>query len=437
MTVSVEHDQSRPILRSTGVVLVAVGVLALAGTFSVAPERAAASPSTGTHWGIVSSIPVDNIGTIAINESTNTVYSADFVPQSGTTPDISKLIVIDGATNTKSGEVDNLGLAPANGTIAINESTDTLYVPNFGSSSISVIDGATNTITNTITRTNSMPWGAVADQATNTVYVTDGNDNLWLPQGQIYVVDGATNAITSAVPIDNTAESPAIDPAENEIFVPMQANNYILVLNTQTNSVVTGIYASGLAEPSAIAIDPVLHRAYVTNDGTNSVSIIDTATNAGIGSPIPLPTGTGLLRDIAVDPINHLVYVAGTTAANGPGEVWVLNGTTGAIVDSVSIPGEGADNIAFNPQTQTMYVGSFGGNSSLIDVLKQIPDPPTPPTPPAPTPSASAVPAAELADTGQDVAIVPAILGVAILAAGGVLLAVANSRTRRRRRAHR
>ncbi len=414
--------------RAVGVALVALGVLAIAGAFSLVPARASAATSTGTHWGIVTSIPVDNTGTIAINETTNTVYAGDFVPQNGQTPDISKLIVINGTTNAKTGEIGPLGLAPANGSIAINETTNTLYVPNYGSSSISVIDGATNAVTDTISRANSMPWGAVSDPATNTTYVTDGNDNDWLPQGQVYVVDGSSNTISSAVPIDNTAESPALDPGENEIFVPMQANNYVLVMSTQTNSVVTSIYAPGLDEPSAIAIDPVLHRAYVTNDEGNSVSIIDTATNTGIGSPIPLPAGSGLVRDIAVDPTNHLVYVAGSSGSHGPGEVWVLNGETGAIVDSITIPGELAGYIAFNPLTQTMYVGSTEATSSVIDVLQQVPNPPTPPAPPAPAPATGAVPAAELAATGSSVSLVPLMGGAALILAG-IALQVVRRRT--------
>ena len=40
-----------------------------------------------------------------------------------------------------------------------------------------------------------------------------------------------------------------------------------------------------------MGVDPTVHRAYVTNHFSNSVTVIDTTTNTVVGTPIPVGTG--------------------------------------------------------------------------------------------------------------------------------------------------
>lgn len=59
--------------------------------------------------------------------------------------------------------------------------------------------------------------------------------------------------------------------------------------------------------PAAVAVDPVAQRAYVTNYGSSSLSIVDTVSNAVVGTksfPFSAPRGA-----LAVDPARHRVYV--------------------------------------------------------------------------------------------------------------------------------
>ena len=56
--------------------------------------------------------------------------------------------VIDGATNTVTATV-TVGADPDG--VAVDGTTDTIYVTNYGSGTVSVIDGATNTVTATVT----------------------------------------------------------------------------------------------------------------------------------------------------------------------------------------------------------------------------------------------------------------------------------------------
>ena len=50
-------------------------------------------------------------------------------------------------------------------------------------------------------------------------------------------------------------------------------------------------------DPIAVGVDPTVHRAYVANQGSNNVTVIDTTTNPVVGAPIPVgsqPAGVGI-----------------------------------------------------------------------------------------------------------------------------------------------
>ena len=64
--------------------------------------------------------------------------------------------------------------------VAVNATTNTVYVTNTGGDTVSVISGATNTVTNTvILPAGSNPAGVAVNATTNTVYVTNnGGDTV-------------------------------------------------------------------------------------------------------------------------------------------------------------------------------------------------------------------------------------------------------------------
>ena len=100
---------------------------------------------------------------------------------------------------------------------------------------------------------------------------------------------------------------------------------------------------------------------YVTNDGSNTVSVINTATNAvdatitGVGSN---PYG------IAFDSTNNRMYVAD----NGGVKVSVINTATNAVVDTISLGSKPYD-IAFDSTNNRMYVtNNAWAKVSVIDV---------------------------------------------------------------------
>jgi YVTN family beta-propeller protein len=81
--------------------------------------------------------------------------------------------VIDGATNTVA---TTIAVAPGPRSVSVDAAFDTVFVVNQDASAVSVIDGATNTVTTTIA-VGTFPFGVAVNEATHVVYVTSTSDN--------------------------------------------------------------------------------------------------------------------------------------------------------------------------------------------------------------------------------------------------------------------
>ena len=99
--------------------------------------------------------------------------------------------VIDAATSTVTATIP-VGSSPAG--VAVDPTTDTVYVTNYVGGTVSVIDAATSTVTATIP-VGSYPYGVAVDPSTHTVYVTNFGD------GTVSVIDAATSAVTATIPV--------------------------------------------------------------------------------------------------------------------------------------------------------------------------------------------------------------------------------------------
>jgi YVTN family beta-propeller protein len=107
--------------------------------------------------------------------------------------------------------------------VAVNPVTNRIYVANFDSGNVTVIDGATNVVTATL----AAGGGALAiNPVTNKIYLAS-NSGI----GNVVIIDGATNTST-AVP----AGSPiplAVDVATNRVYVANNSGNDVTVLTEE------------------------------------------------------------------------------------------------------------------------------------------------------------------------------------------------------------
>ncbi len=140
----------------------------------------------------------------------------------------------------------------------------------------------------------------------------------------------------------------------------IQVADTLVMLN---NTLIPGNFVStnGL-EPEAVAFDSWNGYLYVTDSGSDNVSIVDGATNRFIGN-IPVAS---LPDAIAFDSANGELYAACWVS----GTVSVINGTRNRVIASITV-GYWSAAVAFDPANGDVYVGnSLDGNVSVIDGAK-------------------------------------------------------------------
>ncbi len=169
----------------------------------------------------------------------------------------------------------SVGTKPAG--VAVNTTTNKLYVANTGSNDISVIDGASNSVVATITDPNAvLPVAVAVNPTTNTIYVANSQSN------NVTVIDSATDSVTATIPVGTAPSGVDVDSQTNFIYVANAGNaqsgnpGNIIVINGKTNAMQT-LTDSNAKNPVAVAVNPTTNKIYVANSGSNNVTVIDGA----------------------------------------------------------------------------------------------------------------------------------------------------------------
>ena len=370
-------------------------------------------------------------GVMAVNPKTGTLYVPIVCPTTDCSAAGSAVDVINSA---KCNAVDvsgchvvaqaEVGFSPQ--AIAIDQATDTIYVPD-SNGTTAVLNGARCNATVTSgcgdTPTATIDVGgaaAVFDSATRTLYVAD-------PEGGIHVIDAATcNAVVTTgcrqaaglIPDNNGPEAVDIDIATDTLYAVNTewgsgfADVFDAVQNPgdgdatgeasgmSTVSVIDGATCNGTdgsgcgrAHPEIpvgsggiwVAVDQATGGVYVTNDNDGTVSVIDGArcsavTTSGCAKT-PLTVRTGAWpAGIAVDDTLHTVFslnanddtlsAINTRTCNGATVSGCPEIARAAQAEPNSGPGFSAypQSLALDTSTNTAYVASPGA-STVLDVL--------------------------------------------------------------------
>ena len=308
-----------------------------------APPVQAQSVAAATTLAVITTITVgSNPDGVAVNDADDTVYVTNF--GSG---DVS---VINGRTGTVAGTI-TVGSNPIG--VAVDQVDDTVYVTNRTSGTVSVINGRSLDDSGTIT-VGSNPIGVAVNDGDDTVYVTN------FSSGDVSVINGRTRTVDDTITVGDNPVGVAVDEGDDTVYVTNFSSNTVWVINGRTRTVDDTITVG--TRPYGVAVDQGDDTVYVTNEGSNNVSVINgrTRTVAGTITVGSSPNG------VAVDDSGTnagLVYVAnqGGNTVSVIGRVTPLLGSASGPAGSTATVTLDVPQVDYDVDGSTVTSVSFGG----------------------------------------------------------------------------
>ncbi len=327
----------------------------------------------------IATVPVQNGNYyLAANGATNMIY---VVNTCGTDPSCSGTVpgtvsVINGATNTVAATV-TVGVFPE--FLLVNSVTNKIYVTNRNSNSISVINGATNTVTKTIS-VGANPTIADVNVITNKIYVVNNGNGTGTTMS---VIDGNTDTVTDTVTVGNYPVAVAVNSVTNMIYVVNYCGNQfgcnatpgkgtVSVVNGANNHV-TNTITVGYG-PLLVFVNSVTNQIWVANScGTTSTCILGNGNDADTAGTVTLIDGvtgdtqtanTGLGQAAGtLNAVANAFYVTNNT----DNTVSLINGSNLQVTTVNLGSGAAPDDVEVNTATNTIFVCDSGTN--MVSVI--------------------------------------------------------------------
>jgi YVTN family beta-propeller protein len=293
--------------------------------------------------------------TFVVGSISNNTFAQDIQLHNGTLYEIIK-------QTSGSEENSQIDVGNTPNSIGINPLTNTLYVANYESDSVSVISTENNTKIKDIPVGNFPLEVVITDRYL--AYVAN------LESDSVSVISTENNTkIGEDIPVGNGPVDIAIDPDSDRVYVANAHSRSVSVISTENNTKIgedipVGEYG-GLGV-TALAIDPVSginlfsYRVYVANDDSSSVSVISGENNTKIKD---IPVGS-YPTDMEIDSWSHIVYVIHPASDS----VSVISQHNDTKIKDIPV-GDGPIAIAAvnHPTSDTVYVANF--DSSSVSVI--------------------------------------------------------------------
>jgi len=242
------------------------------------------------------------------------------------------------------------------------------YVTNQSSDNVQVIDTITGDTVTTIT-TGTAPIGSAISPNGEWVLVTNYGSN------SITVINaaGGTPTFSNTISLGSGSEpiGVAFTPDNTWAYVTNQGNNTVSVIDLTSSphpSLYTTITNSGggqgqFSQPVGVAVTPDGTKAYVTNYGNQTVSVIDTSINGvitGTGYPYSVKTQPA---GVAVTPDGKYAYVA-NEGDNSLSKITVGSNATPARITNSNL--NGPFGLAITPDGTTVYITNNGSGTVSV-----------------------------------------------------------------------
>jgi YVTN family beta-propeller protein len=171
----------------------------------------------------------------------------------------------------------------------------------------------------------------------------------------VFAATAKAQTVTATLTAGGSPFSVAVNPVTNKIYVTNSGSNNVTVIDGATNAnATTTVVAVGL-DPEGVAVNTVTNQIYVANEVGDTVTVIDGATNA----TTTVAVGTGP-RGIAVNTVTNKIYVANVGSNNVTVIDGATNTTTTVAAGTQPVP------VAVDPVTNKIYVANEGGTTVTV-----------------------------------------------------------------------
>jgi YVTN family beta-propeller protein len=275
---------------------------------------------------------------LAVNPSADQLFVADYSSATVT--------VVNTSSDTATGTAP-VGSGPD--ALAYFATTNTVFVGNVGSQNITVRSAATGALVGTA----PLPFGPqqiVGDPAVGFLYVDNTTDVT------IEVLDSATDAVEGSVAGYNGASTIALDPTTDWLYVAESVTNNLTVVAAATNSILASIRLGWT--PEVVAYDSATGAFAYASPDTDLLTFVNATTGAFIQS---FTTGRDP-NSAMYDPVTECVYVTNDVSDS----VTVVNGSTLQYTTTISA-GVHPDAIALVEAYDYLFVANGGGTLTIIN----------------------------------------------------------------------
>jgi YVTN family beta-propeller protein len=275
---------------------------------------------------------------------------------------------------TPAGAQENLGDLPLS--MALSPDGSMLLVSNDGqgTQSLQVVDPATSHVTQTIDypAPASLFYGLAFSPDGTTAYAAGGGDE------EIHVYRVSGGSLTETTPISVPATSGGVNMFPAGIAVTGDGSHIVVADHLADEAGVVALGTGAVSSvavghaPESVVVDPTSSKAYITNQGADTVSVLDISDSAP-AVVATIDVGTHPNAEV-LSPSGQYLYVA-----NGDSDqVSVVSTTTDSVVSTISLAaydganvGTNPTGLALSPDGRQLYVVDSGNNDiDIVDVAQ-------------------------------------------------------------------
>jgi large repetitive protein len=223
------------------------------------------------------------IGNLAITPDGDTLYAVESITPSWLEGSVA---IFTNASSTNAAYLETIqGLGEEPGGIAVNPAGTQVYITNYGSASISVIDTAKNTLVPYQLQAGNGPSGLAFTPNGKYVYVANFLDNT------VVVIDTVTQLLVgSPITVGTSPQSVVVNPKGTTVYVGNQ-DGTVSVIDTATRKVTATINTNSANNHAYVgmAITPKGEYLYVDAQSSLQVVMVNTVTNTIVGTAVAMP----------------------------------------------------------------------------------------------------------------------------------------------------